>query len=203
MGDAQLHRCSDATALPHRRAVLGGGIALAVAPLASPARADDADDPARSLHPQPGDRFAFMMGERPGEMIVPQDLQAGGPPVLAYPMDPVRKVSRDGNRLNQVLLIRLDPASLSDVEKAHAADGIVAFSAICTHQQCTVTGWKDDQRHFQCPCHQSEYDPAQNAKVVFGPAPRALPALPVRIANGALEVAGGFIGHVGALPGSS
>jgi len=47
-------------------------------------------------------------------------------------------------------------------------------------------------------CHNSEYDPRQSAEVVFGPAPRRLPALPVKIADGALTVAAGFIGKVGA-----
>ena len=47
-------------------------------------------------------------------------------------------------------------------------------------------------------CHNSEYDPRQGAEVVFGPAPRRLPALPVAIADGSLTIAAGFIGKVGA-----
>lgn len=99
--------------------------------------------------------------------------------------------------LNQVLLVHVDPAKLSGSEQSHAADGIVAFSATCTHQRCPVTGWLTTSQHLQCPCHQSEYDPLQNCKVVAGPAPRPLPPLPLAMVNGELQVAGPFIGRVG------
>ena len=49
---------------------------------------------------------------------------------------------------------------------------------------------------LKCFCHNSEYDPRQNATVVFGPAPRKLAALPVKIADGMLVVASPFIGKV-------
>jgi Rieske Fe-S protein len=41
-----------------------------------------------------------------------------------------------------------------------------------------------DKDIFTCVCHNSEYDPRQNAEVVFGPAPRRLPAVPVASADG-------------------
>ena len=49
---------------------------------------------------------------------------------------------------------------------------------------------------LKCFCHNSEYDPRQNAKVVFGPAPRHLAALPVKAEGPALVAAGTFIGKV-------
>ena len=45
------------------------------------------------------------------------------------------------------------------------------FSAICTHQGCTVGGVENDV--IECPCHGSEYS-AQTGHVVRGPAPRPL-----------------------------
>jgi Rieske Fe-S protein len=54
---------------------------------------------------------------------------------------------------------------------------------------------------FKCMCHNSEYDPRHAAQVVFGPAPRRLAALPLAIVDGALVVAGTFIGKVGAQQG--
>ena len=62
-----------------------------------------------------------------------------------------------------------------------------------------MTGWvEDDGRHvLKCFCHNSEYDPREQAKVVFGPAPRHLAMLPVKLVDGALTVAQGFIGKVG------
>jgi Rieske Fe-S protein len=149
--------------------------------------------------PKAGDLLVYSWGEHEGAVIKPADLQVGGPPAVAWAFDPEKKVPRDGSRLNQVLLVRVDPAKLTQDAQARAADGVIAFSAICTHAQCTVTGWVEAKHIFQCPCHQSEYDPMQAAKVVGGPAPRPLPALPLKIADGALQVAGPFIGHVGVL----
>ncbi|MEO8716561.1 MAG: Rieske (2Fe-2S) protein, partial [Acetobacteraceae bacterium] len=78
-----------------------------------------------------------------------------------------------------------------------AADGIVAFSAICTHQQCTVMEWLASTKVLRCPCHQSEYDLEHGAVVLSGPAPRPLPALPLKISDSALVVAAPFTTRVG------
>jgi Rieske Fe-S protein len=55
----------------------------------------------------------------------------------------------------------------------------------------------EGKRVLKCFCHNSEYDPRQSSQVVFGPAPRNLAALPVKVVDGALTVAGNFIGKVG------
>jgi Rieske Fe-S protein len=159
-----------------------------------------AETPAQGGRPQEGDRFVFASGERDGAEIKPEDLVAGGPQVLAWPMDARSNTIRNSSRLNQVLFIRLDPTSLDAATALHAADGIVAYSATCTHAQCPVTGWNSEKNVFHCQCHNSEFDPRQDGKVVFGPAPRALPALPLKIENGALTAAGPFVGRVGQRP---
>ena len=60
------------------------------------------------------------------------------------------------------------------------AGKVVAFSAICTHQGCTVApaGTK-----FQCPCHGSQYNAATGA-VLQGPAPRPLTPVTVHVEGG-------------------
>jgi Rieske Fe-S protein len=152
--------------------------------------------------PQAGDRFVFAEGDHEGSEIKPGDLPLGGPQVMAWPKDPKSGVVRDGSRLNQVLLLRLNPASLGGDTQSRAAEEIVAYSAICTHEQCPVTGWVEDEgRHvLKCFCHNSEFDPRSEAEVISGPAPRRLPALPIKIVNGALVAAGAFIGKVGLRP---
>jgi Rieske Fe-S protein len=160
------------------------------------AAADEAE--AANSRPQTGDRFVFAEPDRQGVEITPADLPIGGPQIQAWSMDPASKTVRSGSRLNRVLLVRLDPASLDEDTRAHAVEGIVAYSAVCTHQQCFVSGWNAEQRVLHCPCHQSDYDPRHNAKVVTGPAPRALPALPLKIVDGVLTAAGPFLGRVGA-----
>jgi cytochrome b6-f complex iron-sulfur subunit len=57
----------------------------------------------------------------------------------------------------------------------------VAYSAVCTHQGCTVA-YKDG--NLACPCHGSIFDPADGAAVVTGPAQRPLPEIPVKVEGG-------------------
>jgi Rieske Fe-S protein len=114
---------------------------------------------------------------------------------MAWAMDPSNKTVRSGSRLNRVLLVRLDPEKLSGKTKPRAADGVVAYTAICTHTGCEVTEWVDEQILF-CPCHASKFEPKDGGKVVDGPAPRDLPALPLKLVDGKLAVAKPFTARV-------
>ncbi|MDP8948828.1 MAG: Rieske (2Fe-2S) protein [Actinomycetota bacterium] len=69
------------------------------------------------------------------------------------------------------------PAVLVHLESGDFA----AYSAVCTHQQCTVA-YKNGQ--LACPCHGSVFDPASGAEVVNGPAQRPLPEIPVEVRGG-------------------
>jgi Rieske Fe-S protein len=129
--------------------------------------------------------------------IKPGDLPLDGKQTFAWPMDPETKTVRSGSRLNKVLLLRLDPEGFDAETKDHAAEGVVAYSAICTHTGCDVIDWHPDRRLLECPCHNSAYDPMAGAKIVSGPAPRRLPALPLKIADGRLVVAKPFTGRAG------
>ncbi|WP_062378249.1 cytochrome bc1 complex Rieske iron-sulfur subunit [Demequina pelophila] len=82
-----------------------------------------------------------------------------------------------------VLLIRLDPQDLKVQEGKEdwSFDGIVAYSKICTHVGCPVALYEQQTHHLLCPCHQSTFDVADGAKVVFGPAKRPLPQLPIAV----------------------
>lgn len=181
----------------NRRCVVWAGAAAGLVLLPLPTRADEEEDPRRMKRPQPDDVFVRFDSEEDPTALTVDDLKVGGPQIVAWAMDPASQLRRDGSRLNQVLLVRLDPDKLGPSTRQLAVHGIVAYSAICTHAQCTVTGWIADRQVLHCPCHQSEYDPTHAAQVVSGPAPRALAALPLRINNGKPVVAGGFIGRVG------
>jgi ubiquinol-cytochrome c reductase iron-sulfur subunit len=82
-----------------------------------------------------------------------------------------------------VLLVRLDPRDLHEApdRKGWSYDGIVAYSKICTHVGCPVALYEQQTHHLLCPCHQSTFDVANGAKVVFGPAKRPLPQLPIEV----------------------
>ncbi len=60
-------------------------------------------------------------------------------------------------------------------------DGILCYSKICTHVGCPISLWEQQTHHLLCPCHQSTFDLADNGKVIFGPAARALPQLPLML----------------------
>jgi ubiquinol-cytochrome c reductase iron-sulfur subunit len=75
---------------------------------------------------------------------------------------------------------------------------IVAYSKICTHVGCPVALYEQTTHHILCPCHQSTFDAAHGANVVFGPAARPLPQLPLTTdADGYIVAAGDFTQPVG------
>ena len=99
-----------------------------------------------------------------------------------------------------VLLVRLDPADLkeSDERKSWSYDGIVAYSKICTHVGCPVALYEQQTHHLLCPCHQSTFDVTDACKVIFGPASRPLPQLPITVdAEGYLIAQSDFTEPVG------
>ena len=177
-----------------RRTILG--LALA-ALLTGAARAAEEGEAAKP--PAPDDRFAFLTGPKKGQVVRAEDLALGGPQVQAYPMAPDGTVRSD-SRLNLVILARFDPAALTEETRARAAEGVVAYSAICTHQGCPVNMWSKERNAFVCSCHGSIFDPRNAAEVIDGPAPRPLAALGLKLKDGVVTVASTFSGHVGVTP---
>ena len=53
-----------------------------------------------------------------------------------------------------------------------------AFSAVCTHLNCTVQ-YDDDSSVIWCACHNGKYD--LNGQVISGPPPRALDSYQVNV----------------------
>ncbi len=82
-----------------------------------------------------------------------------------------------------VIMVRMEPADITPSAKAQnwGIDGILCFSKICTHVGCPISLWEQQTHSVLCPCHQSTFDLADNAKVIFGPAARALPQLPLAV----------------------
>lgn len=199
MSDACKVCCCAAPCLERRtwfKAALGFLMAL---PFADVAIAQGRG-PAKA-RPQAGDQFVFAGGERQDEQVAPADVQVGASPVLAYPIDPQTQVIRNGSRLNQIVFVRVDPEQITDKTRPHVVDGIVAYSAFCTHRGCPVIGWQVETRVLKCPCHNSEFDPRDGARILLGPAKRRLAALPLKIVDGVLMAAGGFKGRLGMKPG--
>ena len=106
-----------------------------------------------------------------------------------------------------LILVRIDPAQLHlpAGREGWAPEGIVAYSKICTHAGCAIALYRnplfdetEPGRALVCPCHYSTFDPAKGGKVLFGPAGRPLPQLPLTIGpDRRLLAAGGFSGPPG------
>jgi ubiquinol-cytochrome c reductase iron-sulfur subunit len=98
------------------------------------------------------------------------------------------ELGHEGGMLEQkakaiVLLMRLRPEQLIETEerKSWSYNGIVAYSKVCTHVGCPVALYEQQTHHLLCPCHQSQFDVTDHAKVIFGPAARPLPQLPIAV----------------------
>jgi Rieske Fe-S protein len=175
-----------------RRHVLELSVGLALAPRLALAQTE----PARE-RPKEGDLLVAVTAADNPEPLKPGDVPRDGKQTFVWPMDPETKTVRSGSRLNKVLLLRLDPEGFDAETKERSADGVVAYSAICVHTGCDVTNWDPNRQLLECPCHYSTYDPKEAGKVVSGPAPRRLPALPLKIADDRLVVAKPFTGRAG------
>lgn len=187
--------CACAAALPDpgRRQALAGALATL---LPIPALAQSPGGSSGSRKPESGDRLAFQAEDRKDREIRPGDLVVGAVPTLAYPVDPASgKVLV--SRVNLLVVARLKLEVLKASSAKHAAEGVVAFSAVCTHYGCPVTTLHPGQTQLVCNCHGSVFDAADRGVVTAGPATRRLPMLPLSIRDGVLTVAGRFDGPLG------
>ena len=99
-----------------------------------------------------------------------------------------------------IIVVRMDPNSIRipDSRQDWQVDGILCYSKICTHVGCPISLWEQQTHHLLCPCHQSTFDLGNSGVVVFGPAARSLPQLPITTdAEGYLVARSGFTVPVG------
>ncbi|MFC8304534.1 Rieske 2Fe-2S domain-containing protein [Specibacter sp. NPDC057265] len=163
----------------------------------------------RDLGPLPGNALRHTMwkeGERlardpDGTPIKASDVTIGS----AFHVIPESLNDLEEGKLNEkakavVLLMRLNPEDLNPSEGREdwGYNGIVAYSKICTHVGCPVALYEQQTHHLLCPCHQSTFDLTQECKVIFGPAVRPLPQLPITVdAEGYLVAQSDFLEPVG------
>ena len=98
-----------------------------------------------------------------------------------------------------VIIIKFEPGEIEyPTNKKWVVDNIVAYSKICTHVGCPAALYEETTHHILCPCHQSTFDATRGAKVIFGPATRPLPQLPMTVdADGYLVARSDFTEPVG------
>jgi ubiquinol-cytochrome c reductase iron-sulfur subunit len=168
-----------------RRTMLIATAPLALAPLVL----------LRDLGPLPGTSLRYTVwrkglravtlgGNRP---LRPADINVPGEMITVIPegyQDDQDALAKAG-----VILIKFGPGELHIPTIYNSGtqlygmnwtvDNIVAYSKICTHVGCPVALYEQTTHHILCPCHQSTFDAANGADVIFGPAARALPQLPL------------------------
>lgn len=88
-----------------------------------------------------------------------------------------------GKSKGAVVMIRMAPEEIipGKGRENWSVDGIVCYSKICTHVGCPISLNERKTHHLLCPCHQSTFDLADSGRVIFGPAARALPQLPLAV----------------------
>ena len=106
-----------------------------------------------------------------------------------------------------ILVVKLPPTLIHvpTARQAWAPDGILAYSKICPHAGCAISlyryptyGPTSQEPAFTCPCHYSTFLPGDGGRLVFGPAGRALPQMPLMVdAQGYLRAAGPFHEDIG------
>lgn len=154
----------------------------------------------RDLGPLPGDKLAYTVWQKgmrvvqdvDGKPIKPADMEIGqlvnAEPAVFFENDAEGEPKFEGVELNQakakaaVIVVRMQPEDLtpSKGRENWGVEGILCYSKICTHVGCPISLWEQQTHHLLCPCHQSTFDLADNGRVLFGPAARPLPQLPLK-----------------------
>jgi ubiquinol-cytochrome c reductase iron-sulfur subunit len=142
----------------------------------------------RDLGPMPHDtlqhtrwykdaRLVDVVSRQP---IKASDLDIGG---LLTVMPEGVTVHDEEAATSPTMLIRLRPGQNHPAKGREdwAPEGYIAYNKICTHAGCPISLYEQQTHLLFCPCHQSTFDVVEHCKVVFGPAARSLPQLPIYI----------------------
>ena len=118
----------------------------------------------------------------------PDQVPVGG--LVAAVPDNLHEVEEEDGNLNArakaaIILVRMAPDEIVSQQAPEGEtwdyQGILAFSKICTHVGCPIALYEQRTHHLLCPCHQSTFDLADSGNVVFGPAARQMPQLPITV----------------------
>jgi ubiquinol-cytochrome c reductase iron-sulfur subunit len=165
-----------------RRTLIAATLPLAVAPIVL----------LRDLGPLPSTKLRHTVWRAGMRMIVygpntplrPADFSTPGQMITVVPEG--FEDNQDVLAKATTIIIKFAPGQLvparpgvQGVVMNWTVDNIVAYSKICTHVGCPVALYEQTTHHILCPCHQSTFDATRGAKVIFGPASRALPQLPI------------------------
>jgi quinol---cytochrome c reductase iron-sulfur subunit len=170
-----------------RRSLIAATVPVAVAPLVL--LRDLGPLPRKTLDHtvwRPGMRLLNYGANTP---IRPGDFSSPGGMITVVPQG----FTEDFNALAKAaaIIIKFAPGQVNYTTKDQpvpgkvvqnwSVDNIVAYSKICTHVGCPAALYEQTTHHILCPCHQSTFDATRGAEVIFGPATRPLPQLPMTV----------------------
>ncbi|HET6562772.1 MAG TPA: Rieske 2Fe-2S domain-containing protein [Marmoricola sp.] len=149
--------------------------------------------PGRALYHTVWEEGMRVVNDVSGIPVRPEDIRIGqlvnAEPEIFYNGEPYGEEAIEGHEeliekgKAAIIVVRMQPDEITPAagRENWGVGGILAYSKICTHVGCPISLWEQQTHHLLCPCHQSTFDLADNGKVVFGPAARALPQLPLAV----------------------
>jgi quinol---cytochrome c reductase iron-sulfur subunit len=167
-----------------RRTLIAASAGLAIAPIVV----------LRDMGPLPGTSLRHTVWRKGMRLIVygpntpirPADFAIPGQMITVVPQG--YQDNQDALAKAVTIIIKFGPGQLiPDTPQTYGTkmnwtvDNIVAYSKICTHVGCPVALYEETTHHILCPCHQSTFDATRGAAVIFGPAARPLPQLPLGV----------------------
>lgn len=183
-----------------RRPLLKGAIALGLAPLGlvaaapligglieNPHKEDQPELFHTGFDPVPNNNTPVRLTREDGSPIRPEDVSVGGQ-ITVFPGIPGGATNEHAD--SPTLLIHLRASDAAIAREATDSDAknngvmwgnYVAYSKICTHAGCPASLYEQQTNRLLCPCHQSQFLITENARPIFGPASRRLPALPITV----------------------
>lgn len=155
----------------------------------------------RGLQPQPPgaperhDSFVYTDGPNKGKDVMLADIVLDAPPITVQAKDEAGAV-RESEKAT-VLLYRVAPEKIPDDIRGDTVDGVIAYSALCTHQGCMVSGWDAPTKQFICPCHTGLFDPLKGGLNTAGAPTRALPQIPLKEHDGKVVIGDAIVSWIG------
>jgi rieske iron-sulfur protein len=159
----------------------------------------------RGTQPQPVgsperfDPFVFADGPKKGQEVKLEDIVLDAPPTTVQAVNGETGKVRESEH-STILMYRVAPDKIPADIRGDTWEGLIAYSAVCTHQGCMVDGWDAATKQFVCPCHKGLFDPLQGGENTGGPKTRALPQIPVRIHDEKLVVGDAIMSWIGVKP---
>jgi ubiquinol-cytochrome c reductase iron-sulfur subunit len=159
-----------------RRTLIAATVPLGLAPLVL--LRDMGPLPGTSLRHTVWSKGRRLIVDATGRPIRPADFATPGSMITVVPAGYINDDTAIAKAAT--IIIKFEPGQLQAPTVMNwTVENIVAYSKICTHVGCPVALYEQTTHHILCPCHQSTFDATKGAQVLFGPAARPLPQLPL------------------------